>query len=60
MSQVKCDMVKDCAKPVSHIDSKGYVYCDTHGLQRKIYAKCRKLKAKELETLKQNKPIAKY
>lgn len=56
----KCDMTKDCIKPISYIDRKGFVYCETHGLQRKAYVPTRKLKPKELKQITDNKPLEKY
>jgi hypothetical protein len=31
-----CDMKKDCAEAVTHIGSKGYVYCEKHAAQRRV------------------------
>jgi len=56
-----CDMTKDCAEPVSMIDNKGFAYCTKHGEQRKSHGvPCRKMSAKELETINSGKPIGKY
>lgn len=55
-----CDMEKDCDKPVTHIDNKGFIYCEHHGAQRKSSVPCRKLTGKELEQLKAGQPIGKY
>jgi len=58
MTNLKCDMTKDCQKPVSFIDVKGFVYCECHGLQRQSYTRARKLTPKELETIQQGKQIS--
>lgn len=44
----RCDMTEDCQKPITHVDSAGYIYCADHGLQRRAYEPCRKLRAWEL------------
>ena len=33
-----CDMERGCALPVTHIDEKGFVYCQSHGHQRQVLA----------------------
>jgi hypothetical protein len=30
-------MTRECQSPVTHIDTKGFVYCAPHGLQRRSY-----------------------
>lgn len=49
-----------CAGPVTHIDSKGFIYCAPHGAQRKAYQRCRKLTSTELKILRNGQPIAAY
>lgn len=60
MNTPKCDGVEGCCEPVAYIDVKGFAYCTKHGLQRKQSVRCRKLKPKELATLKQGKPLERY
>ena len=55
--ELKCDMEKNCAGTVTHIDEKGFVYCGIHGPMRRMYRRCRKLKPKELEQLKSGQPL---
>ena len=40
---VTCDMEASCTEPVTHMDDKGYVYCTSHGLQRRSVRPCRRL-----------------
>jgi hypothetical protein len=55
-----CDMEKDCAAPVTHVDEKGYVYCAPHGVERKAYRRCRKLRPYELRSLRTGVPLGRY
>lgn len=60
--ELHCDMHENCAAPVTHIGSKGYVYCAAHAVERREsgYERCRKLTPPELATLRAGKPIARY
>ena len=60
MTKLKCSMHKTCEHDVSYIDEKGFVYCETHGLRRKTYYRCRKLKPKEKKQLESGEPLKKY
>lgn len=55
-----CDMTSDCLEAVTHIDQRGFVYCTKHGLQRRCYEPCRKLRDHELRKIKRGEPIAHY
>lgn len=56
-----CEMVKGCNQPVSHIDVKGYVYCETHGKQRRMAGtRCRKLRPEELKKLRHGETLSHY
>jgi len=56
---LRCDMKPDCIAPVTHIDSKGFIYCAPHGVQRKAGGyQCRKLTASEVKTLTRGEAIA--
>jgi len=57
MNTLKCDMEKDCKETITHIDNKGFIYCQKHGEQRKVYCRCRKLKPSELKKLQSGMPI---
>lgn len=56
----KCDMQADCIEPVTHIDQDGFAYCTDHGLARRAYQPCRKLRPAELAKLARGEQIAKY
>ena len=57
----KCDMTKDCAQDVTHIDSRGFVYCECHGKRRKAGGdKCRKLRPSEIKRLELGQKIGRY
>jgi hypothetical protein len=58
--RLACSMTDACAEPVSHIDDKGFTYCARHGAQRRLYRRCRKLRAHELTRLKTVGSIARY
>jgi hypothetical protein len=55
---LRCDMTHNCAKTVTHIDEKGFVYCREHGIVRKCYRRCRQLFPNELRMLREYKPIS--
>jgi hypothetical protein len=57
----KCDMTKDCAQDVTHIDSRGFVYCECHGkLRKQGGAKCRKLRPSEIKMLELGQKVERY
>lgn len=58
--KLTCDMVLGCAKPVTHIDDKGYVYCTDHGQDRQRSRRCRKMTDRELSTLRAGGTIKKF
>lgn len=60
MCQVKCAMLENCNNQVTHIDKKGFVYCQAHGVQRKAYIATRKLKPAELKRINENKTLKEY
>jgi hypothetical protein len=48
-----CDMTDECDEPVTHVDTKGYIYCARHAAMRcsgTSGRRCRKLRAGELKT----------
>lgn len=55
-----CEMEVGCREPVARIDQKGFVYCEPHGQERKIWQPCRKLRAWELKRLKRGKALTRY
>lgn len=55
-----CDMKRDCTAPITHIDNKGFIYCATHGTDRRDYCPCRKLRPFELRRLARGEVLARY
>lgn len=55
-----CDMTKDCDQPIAMIDSKGFIYCAGHGLDRQYDQRCRKLRPHELNRLMRGETIERY
>lgn len=60
MPTLKCEMTNDCQHPVTHIDKSGFVYCTAHGLRRRMYEPCRKLRSTELKRLQRGEQLKKY
>jgi hypothetical protein len=59
--ELKCDMEKGCTSPVTMLDNKGYIYCASHGLQRRSYGTpCRKLTSSEIKGLKHGESVKRY
>jgi hypothetical protein len=53
MRNLQCDGNRDCPKAVSHIDNRGFVYCEAHGCQRKASGiPTRKLTDTNIQALK--------
>lgn len=55
-----CDMESGCTGEVTMLDDKGYVYCTDHGLQRRGWRLCRKLRPHELNRLRRGEPLKGY
>jgi hypothetical protein len=55
-----CQMHAGCTEPVTHLDKSGFLYCTTHGLQRRASRPCRKLRPHELTRLANGGQITKY
>lgn len=60
MEKLKCSGLKECTAVITHIDNKGFIYCNHHGQLRASYTPCRKLTNAELQTLLKGQPIKKY
>lgn len=56
----RCDMTADCDRPITHLDQAGFVYCTQHGLQRRQYEPCRKLRAHELRRIERGEQVRRY
>lgn len=55
---LRCDMERDCIDSVTHIDRKGFVYCEKHGARRKASGiSCRVLRPAEVERLREGLTI---
>lgn len=47
-----CEMEDGCRGTVSHVDEKGYVYCENHAVRRRASGiGCRKLRDNEVRRL---------
>lgn len=57
---LKCDMRDDCTNPVTHLDQSGFVYCTTHGVERRDWKPCRKLRDWELRKLQRGEQLRRY
>ena len=55
-----CDMESDCREPVTHLDKKGYAYCTEHGIERRFWMPCRKLRPWEVRRLERDEPLTHY
>jgi hypothetical protein len=58
--ELRCDMTDDCSANVTHIDQDGYAYCTEHGIERRSWMPCRKLRPHELARLQRGEPLARY
>lgn len=61
--KLRCDMSKECNKPVTHIGSKGYVYCQDDAIVRRQSSageRTRKMLKREIRQLEEGKPLANY
>jgi hypothetical protein len=55
-----CQMDDGCTESVSHMDKSGFLYCATHGLQRRASRPCRKLRPHELTRIERGDQVTKY
>lgn len=55
-----CEMTTTCTEPVAMMDNKGFVYCAGHGMARRAYCPCRKLRSHELHKIARGETITKY
>lgn len=56
---LSCGMT-DCQSPVTHLDQSGFVYCTAHGIARRSWKPCRKLRPFELRRLGRGEQITRY
>ena len=59
-NKLQCDMKRDCDAPVTHIDNKGFAYCQVHGEQRKDSHPCRRLQVWEVRVLQRGESLYHY
>lgn len=59
---LQCEMSRTCEHPVTHIGSKGYIYCAQDAADRRFsgYESTRALTAWELEHLRNGRGILSY
>lgn len=55
-----CDMTENCTNPVTHIGSKGYVYCASCVPLRKGYERTRKMRVWERKLIEAGEPLPSY
>lgn len=55
-----CDMTENCTDPVTHIDQNGFVYCTAHGIERRDWKPCRKLRSHELRRIERGEQVTRY
>lgn len=59
-TQQSCDMSKDCTNNVTHIGSKGYVYCSSCAPLRQRFERTRKMQVWELKLIASGEPLPSY
>lgn len=57
---LRCDMRAGCTGEVTMIDSAGFVYCEPHGLDRRQYEPCRKLRPYEKRKIERGEMLTRY
>ncbi len=57
---LSCDMNKECGHEVTHIDNSGFIYCANHGVERRSWKPCRKLRPHELNRLRRGEQVKRY
>lgn len=58
--ELHCEMSETCTQEVTHVDQDGYTYCTSHGVARRSYKPCRKLRTAELNKLQRGETIERY
>jgi hypothetical protein len=59
-TQVRCEMSSTCDQPVAYLDDSGFIYCEGHGLTRRQYRACRRLRPHELHRLEGGLAVERY
>lgn len=60
MNHLKCEMTEDCTGEVTHLDDSGFIYCTPHGISRRDWKLCRKLRPHELRRLQAGRQVTRY
>lgn len=60
MASVQCEMRANCPNEVTHIGSKGYVYCAACAPDRQGIERTRKMRPWELKLIQAGKPLPTY
>ena len=60
MRKIQCEMRENCSNPVTHIGEKGYIYCAKCIVHRRGRERCRKMRAWELQLIRDGKPLPSY
>jgi hypothetical protein len=55
MKHIQCEMSDDCKQSATHIEDKGWVYCQEHGEQRRGIHRVRKMRPWELRLIEAGK-----
>lgn len=58
--RLRCDMDYECRKAPSMIDKNGFIYCAEHGIERRDWKPCRKLRPHELRRIARGEQVARY
>jgi hypothetical protein len=53
-------MSSTCDQPVAYLDDSGFIYCEGHGLTRRQYRACRRLRPHELHRLEGGLAVERY
>lgn len=61
MKTLQCEMSKECHEPVTHIEEKGFIYCEGHARTRRQYGRhARKMRTWELKLIHAGFPLPSY
>ena len=62
MKQLQCAMSDSCHSAVTHLGDRGFVYCKTHGVERRrgCHESTRRLRVWELNILRAGEPLISY
>ena len=58
--RLQCEMYRECPSEATHLDQKGFIYCEVHGVARRRFYPCRKMRPHEVRRLLTGRTINKY